>query len=344
MSHQIEFFQADLELLKTKLSKPTHIVLIGHVSPDGDAMGSSLALSMLFQKMGHKTNVIFPTAFPNNLSFIKGAEEAIIAKNNLEDSIQLLQSCDIIFCMDFNEPRRVEFLENNLTNSPAFKVLIDHHLFPSDFCDITISYPSVSSTCLLVFQLIHELGFSEYIDKEIAESIFTGMMTDTGGFSYNSEDPKIYTTISQLLEHRIEKDKISDFINRSFSMDKIRLNAYLLHNNLTFYPEYRTAIITLSMQEKHQFNYQVGDTEGLVNEPLGAKDIDFSIFLYEKGKYTKISFRSKGDFPTNEFARKFFNGGGHCNASGAEVYDSLGNVLALVKEALKIMHPNKEEK
>lgn len=343
MSHQIEFNQSDLELLKEKLSQPSNIVLIGHVSPDGDAMGSTLALSMLLREMGHKTRVIYPTAFPDNLAFIKGADDAIIAKNNLDEANELLKSCDILFCMDFNQPQRVEFLEESLTNSPAFKVNIDHHLFPSDFCDIVISYPSVSSTCLLVYHLINSLDFTKYINKDIAESIFTGMMTDTGGFSYNSEDPNIYTTISHLLEYGIEKDKISDRVNRSFSMDKIRLNAYLLHNNLTFYPEYRTAIITLSMQEKQQFNYQVGDTEGLVNEPLGAKDIDFSIFLYEKGKYTKLSFRSKGSFPTNEFAQKFFNGGGHCNASGAEVYDSLGGVLAMVKEAIKLMHPKKEK-
>lgn len=341
MSHKIEFDPKDIEKLQLELSSPRNIVLLGHVSPDGDAVGSSLALSMLFREMGHTTNVIYPTAFPDNLSFIKGANEAIIAKNNFEEAVRLITDCDIIFCMDFNEAKRVETLEDALIKSNAFKILIDHHLNPSDFAQIVISYPKISSTCLLVYQLINVLDFTKYINKDIAESIYTGMMTDTGGFSYNSEDPNIYTCISQLLEIGIEKDKISDHINRSFSIDKIKLNAYLLHNKLTFFPQYRTAIVTLSLKEKQMYNYQVGDTEGLVNEALGAKDVDFSIFLQEMTKYTKISLRSKGNFPTNEFAKKFFGGGGHCNASGAEVYDTLSGVYKMICEALRIMHPKK---
>ncbi|MDN4754783.1 DHH family phosphoesterase [Porphyromonadaceae bacterium W3.11] len=344
MSHKIAFNIQDLERIKDHLSTPRNIVLLGHVSPDGDALGSTLALSRLLQKLGHQTSVIYPTSFAENLSFLSGAVDAIIAKDNEKEAKRLLKTCDTIFCMDFNEAKRVEFLANDVTSSSAFKVLIDHHLHPSDFVDIIISYPSLSSTCLLAYQLIEKIGWKRYMDKEIAEAIYTGMMTDTGGFNYNSGDPKIYTTISELLDLGIEKDKISNHINRSFSIDKIRLNAHLLNNNLTFFPQYRAAIITISMKEKQMFNYQVGDTEGIVNEPLSAKDIDFSIFLHEMSKYTKISLRSKGSFHTNEFAKKFFNGGGHCNASGAEVYDSIGGVYKMVCEALKIMHPTNKDK
>lgn len=234
-------------------------------------------------------------------------------------------------------------LEKAVTEAKAFKVLIDHHLHPSPFVDVCFSNPEVSATCLLLYELIYAMGSEEYINKDVAEAIYTGLMTDTGGFSYNSEDPAIYLAISDLLEHNIEKDKISNYINRSFSIDKVRLNAYVLHNNLTFLPHYRTAIITLSMKEKQLFNYQVGDTEGLVNEPLAAKDIEFSIFLHEMTRYTKISLRSKGDFPTNEFASKFFNGGGHLNASGAEVFARVKDVYEMITQAVKLMHPTGEE-
>lgn len=344
MNKQIILFdQEDLDKIKTVLAHPKSIILLGHVSPDGDAVGSSLALSSILRKMGHTTNVIYPTAFPENLSFLEGADETLIAKDLLDKSIELLENADIIFCMDFNEPKRVEFLEKALIEAPALKILIDHHLHPHEFADITISYPIASSTCFLLFQLIKQLGWMEMMDKPIAEAIYTGMMTDTGGFSYNSEDPEIYTTLSELLEYGIEKDRIYDRINRSFSIDKIKLTAHLLNNNLTFFPQYRTAVLTVSMKEKQLYNYRVGDTEGLVNEALAAKGIDFSIFLHEMAKYTKVSLRSKGDFSCNEFANKFFNGGGHRNASGAEVYDSLGNVYKMVCEAIKIMHPKEEQ-
>lgn len=328
-----------LDKIKSTLSTPQKVTLIGHTSPDGDALGCTLAFSNLLRQMGHDTWVLYPTSFGASLGIMSGAKESIIARDTPDKAAQAIAASSVIICMDFNDSKRLGALEREVLDSQAFKILIDHHLHPEDFTDVTISYPSVSSSCLLLYHLIDALGWMEHLTLEAAECIYIGMMTDTGNFSYNSEDPSIYTTISALLERGIHKDELSDKISRSYTIDKIRLSAHLLDNNLTILPEYKTAIITMSMAEKNKFDYQVGDTEGLVNEPLAAKDIEFSIFLHEMSKYTKISLRSKGDFPVNEFAKKFFNGGGHKNASGAEVFDSLSGTLRLVKSAVKLMHP-----
>lgn len=336
---EITYNPTDLLRLQSELSSSRQIVLLGHVSPDGDAVGSTLALSRVLRKQGHSTNVLYPTPYPHSFGFLEGASEVVIAKHSPEEAIRLLEEAEMIFLMDFNEPKRVEQLEQPLISSKAFKVMIDHHLHPTGMVDVCFSYPQKAATCLLTYELIMALGWETYMDKQVAECIYTGMMTDTGGFNYNSEDPCLYTALSVLLEHGIEKDAITSLITRSFSVDKVRLNAYLLANNLTFFPKYHTAIITMGMKEKSMFEYQVGDTEGLVNEPLAAKDIHFSIFLHEQAKYTKISLRSKGKFPANEFASKFFNGGGHHNAAGAEVYASLNSVYDMVLEAVKLMHP-----
>lgn len=333
------FNTSDVDSLKRLLQQPRRITLISHISPDGDAVGSTLALSKILRQLGHSTQVVYPSYFPDSFSVLYGIEDTIIGHRSPDIAVEAIKSAEILFCMDFNEPKRVDALAEALLSSEAFKVLIDHHLHPSPFVDLTFSYSSLSSTCLLLYHFIQEIGWDSYIDRDIAEAVYWGMMTDTGNFSYNSEDPNIYTTISALLEKGVRKDFLTSAVQRCFTVDKIRLNAHAIINNMKIYPEYKTAIITLTNKEKNDFNYRVGDTEGLVNVPLEAKDIELSIFIFEVNNLTKISLRSKGDFPSNEFAKNFFNGGGHKNASGAEVYDSLHNTYDLVLKALKIMHP-----
>ncbi|MDO4695776.1 bifunctional oligoribonuclease/PAP phosphatase NrnA [Porphyromonas sp.] len=333
------FDSKDIQALKDQLLAPRKITLISHVSPDGDAVGSTLALSKVLRLLGHDTRVVYPSYYPDSFVVLHGIDDTIIARTEAEKAIAAIESAEMIFCMDFNEPKRVEGLSDHLERARAFKVLIDHHLHPSPFADITFSYPEMSSTCLLLYHLLEELGWMSYVDQDVAEAIYWGMMTDTGNFSYNSEDPDIYTTISALLEKGMRKDFLTAAVQRGFSVDRIRLNAHAIMNNMRVFPEYKTAIITLTNREKLEYNYKVGDTEGLVNVPLEAKDIEFSVFIFEVNNMTKISLRSKGEFPTNVFARNFFNGGGHKNASGAEVYDSLSNTYDLVLKALKVMHP-----
>ena len=334
-----DFNPQDIEKLKEYLSAPGGVTLVGHVSPDGDALGSTLALAHILRNRGRKATVVYPTIYGSSLASIPGAVDAVIAKEDFAAAERAILEADTLILMDFNEPKRVESLQDTVLAATGFKVLIDHHLDPAPFTDLCFSYPFMSSTSHLLYTLLAALGWTDFIDRTAAECIYTGMMTDTGNFSYNSENPSIYTTISDLLERGIEKDRIADRILRSYSIDRIRLVAHILDRNMILFPEFKTAILTLSKTEKSAFNYQVGDTEGLVNEPLNAKEIEFSIFLHEMQKYTKISFRSKGDFPVNEFARKFFNGGGHKNASGCEIYDNLTNTLSLVKAAVRLMHP-----
>lgn len=337
---KIDFPTQDLDKLRHFLCTPRRVVLLGHVSPDGDAVGSTLALSATLRALGHQTTVIYPTGFAESLSFLTGASEAVIAKDDMEDAVRAIEEAEGLFCLDFNEPKRVEQLAPYLERFDRFRVLIDHHPYPDDFADLTFSFPDRSSTCFIVYQLIREMGWLEHLTVEAATAIYTGMMTDTGNFAYNSEDPEIYTVISELLEIGIHKDQIYEAINRSYTIDKLQLNAHLLSDKMTLFPQYKTAIITVSMADKGKYNYQTGDIEGLVNEPLSAREIEFSILIHEMSKYTKISLRSKGDFPVNEFASKFFNGGGHTNAAGAEVFDTLSKTYKLVEMAIRVLHPD----
>lgn len=336
---KLDFPSQYLDRLRTFLATPRRVVLLGHVSPDGDAVGSTLALSAVLRALGHSTTVIYPTPFAESFGFLVGASEALIAKDSMEEAVTAMREADGLFCLDFNEPKRVEQLSPCLEDFDGFRLLLDHHPYPSDFADVTLSYPDRSSTCLLVYELVRALGWRDRLSTEAAEAIYTGMMTDTGNFAYNSEDPEIYAVISELLELGVHKDRIYEEINRSFSIDKLQLTAHLLAHRMTLFPKYKTAIITVSLADKGKYHYRTGDIEGLVNEPLGAKEIEFSILIHEMPKYTKISLRSKGTFPVNEFAHKFFNGGGHTNAAGAEVFDSLSATYRLVETAVRVLHP-----
>ncbi|MDO5036307.1 MAG: DHH family phosphoesterase [Porphyromonas sp.] len=334
-----DFIAEDLHILQQQLSQPKRVVLLGHVSPDGDAVGSTLAFARILEQQGHQVTVIYPTPFSQTLAFLPGADRTIIGKDELERAEEEIAKSEVILCMDFNEAYRVQVLLTSLEASSAFKVMIDHHPYPADFTDLSFSYPALSSTCLLTYHLVQALGWDHYIDKGVATCIYVGMMTDTGFLTYNSDDPSIYLTISALLEKGIEKDAVTSEITRNFSFNKIKLNAYLLSNKMEFYPEYKASIITMSMAEKRKYDYQIGDVEGLVNEPLTSKEIELSIFLHEMPRITKVSLRSKGDFSVNKFASQFFNGGGHCNAAGAELYMSLEEAVKLVRQAVEIMHP-----
>ena len=317
---KIDFAKEDLAKLQDFLSVPRRITLLGHVSPDGDAVGSTLGFASLLGTLGHSATVVYPTAYSDSFVFLPGASEALIAKDKPEEALRAIREAEGLFCLDFNETKRVEQLTAPLEESEALKLLIDHHPYPSDFADLSFSYPDRSSTCLIVYELIRAMGWRDRLSTEAATAIYTGMMTDTGNFAYNSEDPEIYQVISELLEMGLRKDAVYDAINRSFTIDKLRLTAHL-------------------MADKGKYNYQTGDVEGLVNDPLAAKEIEFSILIHEMPKYTKISMRSKGSFAVNEFASKFFNGGGHTNAAGAEVCDTLSNTYKLVETAVRILHP-----
>ena len=328
--------QANVDHVEKWFEKADKIVIVSHVSPDGDAIGSSLGLYHFLISQDKTVHVIVPNAFPDFLKWMPGAKDVIQYNRYKEFSDKLIQEADVICCLDFNVLSRIDEMEEAVRTSPGRKMLVDHHLFPGDFARIVISHPDISSTSELVFRLICQLGNFSDTSKEGAECIYTGMMTDTGGFTYNSNNREIYLIIGELLSKGIDKDEIYRNVYNNNSEGRLRLQGYVLYEKMQLYPQFKSALITLSREEQKRFQYAKGDTEGLVNIPLSVKDICFSAFLREDTEkdMIKISLRSVGTFPCNQVAAEFFNGGGHLNASGGEYYGKLEDAIALFKQAL----------
>lgn len=333
-----------IQKAKKYVEKGDSFVIVTHVTPDGDALGSSLGLYHFLLEYGkEKVAVVVPNDFPQFYKWMRGAKDIIIHEKYPDYAEELIQKADVIFCLDFNDPKRIEKLAGPIVASEARKVLIDHHLNPSDFCRVTMSYPEMSSTSEMVFRFICRMGFFDLLNKEAAECIYTGMMTDTGSFTYNSNKPEIYVIISELLKKGIDKDLIYRKVNQVYSESRLRLMGYVLYEKMKIYPEANAALITLSQKELDKFNHVTGDTEGFVNLPLSIEGVEFSVFIREDKDYTKVSLRSVGNFPCNVFAERYFNGGGHKNASGGECYGTLDEAIAIFEEGLEVLNPNKIE-
>ena len=314
----------DLNNLIAQSVKP---LIITHYNPDGDAMGSALALYHYLIKKGKKPTLVTPNDYPEFLHWLPGNENVIVYKRNTGTVLNAIKDTDLLFTLDFNDVDRTEGLEKYLLSATGKKVLIDHHPDPGTFADLVISETHYSSTAELVYHIIESLGDSKLVDKTIAECIYTGIMTDTGSFNYNSSHSYTYYVVSKLIEAGIDKDKIYGNIYDNFSADRMRLLGYCLNKKMEVYPELHTAFISLTKEELKEFNFAPGDTEGFVNYPLSIKGIRFSALFMEKDKQVKISFRSKGEFATNIFAEKHFSGGGHKNASGGSSEDSFKDTL-----------------
>ena len=328
--------QAEVDHVEKWFERAEKIVIVSHVSPDGDAIGSSLGLYHFLTSQEKTVNVIVPNAFPEFLHWMPGAKEVIVYDKYKEYADKLINEADVLCCLDFNVLSRIDDMEEVVRNTPARKMMVDHHLYPGDFCRITISHPEISSTSELVFRLICQLGNFSDITKEGAECIYTGMMTDTGGFTYNSNDREIYYIISELLSKGIDKDEIYRKVFNTHSEGRLRLMGYVLYDKMQVFPEFNSALIWLDASEQKRFQYKKGDTEGFVNIPLSIKDVRFSVFLREdtEKKMIKVSLRSVGTFPCNKVAAEFFNGGGHLNASGGEFYGPMEEAINLFKQAL----------
>ena len=328
--------QANVDHVEKWFEKADKIVIVSHVSPDGDAIGSSLGLYHFLLSQDKTVHVIVPNAFPDFLKWMPGAKEIIQYNRYKEFADKLIQEADVICCLDFNVLKRIDEMEEAVKNSPGRKMLVDHHLNPGDFARITISHPNISSTSELVFRLICQLGNFGDISKEGAECIYTGMMTDTGGFTFNSNNREIYLIIGELLSKGIDKDEIYRRVFNTHTEDRFRLMGYVLYDKMQVFPQFKSALITLSREEQKRFHHMKGDTEGFVNMPLSIKDVCFSVFLREDTEkdMIKVSLRSVGTFPCNLVAAEFFNGGGHLNASGGEFFGPMEDAVALFKQAL----------
>lgn len=310
------------------------MVIVAHVSPDGDAMGSSLGLWHFLRGKGKDVTVVLPNQFPDFFNWMPGSSDIIIYEKDKEHADVLLSGADVICCLDFNQPSRVAGMEQALSESKARKILIDHHLFPSDFCSIKISHPEISSTSELVLRVICAMECWGDVTLEVAECIYTGMMTDTGAFTYNSNNPDIYFIISQLLTKGVDKDRIYRLVFNTHSEARMRLMGFVLYEKMAVLPDFCTSVITLRKGELKGFVYQKGDTEGFVNMPLSIRGIKLSVFLREDEDMIKVSMRSVGELPCNEIVSKYFGGGGHRNAAGGEFYGTMEEAEQTLKKAL----------
>ncbi len=310
------------------------IVIIAHVNPDGDAIGSSLALGRILSNLGHETGIITPNVYPEFLQWMPGNSEIVIFNNAQKTARQLIQSSEIIFCLDFNNLSRVKQINELVEQSKATKVMIDHHPTEEFFTPIVYSDTNASSTAELIYDFIHELGFENAIDKEAATCLYAGIMTDTGCFSYNSSNPHTYKVVARLLEYGIDKDNVYYKVYDNFSGSRMKLLGYILNEKMEIYEKYNTAILSLTKEDQKRYKFQPGDSDGFVNYPLSIKNIRFSVLFVEKEDLIKLSLRSKGNFATNKFAEQHFNGGGHLNASGGENYASMEETLKKFRDIL----------
>jgi len=310
------------------------IVLIPHMNPDGDAMGSVLGLWRVLKNAGIKVKVVSPTKYPEFYHWLDGHDEVIIYSHHPKQSARALDESDLLICMDFNQLSRLGDMKALVENYPGKKILVDHHPYPGNFTDLIISDITYSSTAELIFAVLQSTDLAQYIDRDAATSFFTGIMTDTGSFDFNVSNPNTFEVVAQLTRMGIDQLDIHSKVYDNYSADRMRLMGFCLSNRMTVYPEYHAACMYITLEDQKAFNFKTGDNEGFVNMPLSIKGVVFSVLFTEKEKYTKASFRSKGKFAVNEVSEKYFNGGGHRNAAGGELYASLSEALAQFEKLL----------
>ena len=327
------------EQLRTLISDAETIVLTCHQNPDGDALGSCLAWAEVLRSVfGKQPQIFVPDQYPDYLQWLPNSEKIIRYDKHREGCDFELAHAHLVFCMDFNTVGRTADMAHALEASPAKKVLIDHHLNPDVPTELSISHPEACSTCELVFRLVWQLGCFEQLTKHFAVPLYCGMMTDTGGFTYNSSDPDIFFIISQLLTKRINKDKIYRNVYHNFSENRLRLMGFVMYERLVVDAERHASYFTITRDDMRRFHFVKGDAEGLVNMPLQIKGHKLSISLREdteKDNLIWVSLRSVDQFPCNEMSARFFNGGGHLNASGGRLYCSLSEAVEITKQAIQ---------
>ncbi len=313
------------------------IVICAHIGPDGDAVGSSLAIKHWLAARGKEATIIFPNSFPDFLSWLPGADEIKIFYKHEVTYNAIIHRADLFIIADLNQSARLMGMEQAVLRNPAPKIMIDHHLSPSDFCNVVISRPEMCATGEVLCHLLHQMGQLEHISEQTAICLYTAMMCDTGAFTYASSRPQVYECISHLLAHGIDKDRIYRQVFWTSSPARMRLQGYMLYVKLDLMPEMHAAIMTLTNEERRQFGIKNGDTEGFVNIPLQIAGMQLSVFLSqdtEAPEVVKVSLRSVDNFPCDVMAARYFNGGGHSNASGGRITCTMEQAVERVKAAI----------
>lgn len=322
-----------IEEIKKLIAYPKDVCIITHRNPDGDALGSSLALRMYLEKKGHVVKVITPSDYPHSFSYLSKIDEIIISDSERAEAEKFLLQADIIFCLDFNGLDRIDKINHAVSESKATKIMIDHHLDPEPFPDFTISDTAASSTCELVFKFISDLGDEKMIDPKIGECLFTGLITDTGSFKYGTR-AETYKVASQLKKLGTDDTWVQDKIFNSQNEKNLRLLGHCLANRMEIMEEHKAGLIYLTKEDYKTFDIRRGDTEGIVNYLLMMPKIEVAAFITEQPTIVKISLRSKGDISVQEMASRHFNGGGHKNASGGGMYAKLDDIIERFKRVI----------
>jgi phosphoesterase RecJ-like protein len=318
-------------------STSENILIISHINPDGDSVGAQLALYHYFKSREKTVSLMAPNNLQEFLKWMDGSDEINIFIKDRKKGRMLIDKADLIVMVDFNQPGRLGEAEDYVIASKAKRIIIDHHLDPLDFADIIISDPSKCSTSELVHEIICAINGGPFMNKSYAEALYVGIITDTGNFEHGAYSSRTFRIVADLLDTGIVKENIINLIYNNFSSDRIRLQGFALNQRMVVLPEFKSAYIFLSKNDLKEYNHVKGDTEGFVNMPLSIKGIYFSALFIEKDNFIKLSFRSKGQFPSNEFASLYFSGGGHRNASGGEYFDTLDNTIAYF---LKVLEEN----
>lgn len=340
---QKEIFDGNLTLnqefgwpdLKKIFVNPCKVLILTHKNPDGDAVGSALGLQLVLSQLGHSVDVVIPDNSPSFLKWLPGHDKIHVHDRKSGKCIpQLFSDCDLIICADFNTPERLGKVEPHFRGSSKPSLLIDHHPGGDRFTNYQIVDSSKGSTAELVFLVVNKLQLVEFIGVDAATCLLAGIMTDTVGLKVSSSYPEIFETVASLMRLGADKDRIYFEIYNMFSADRMRLLGYSLERNMKILEEYRTAYIALTKNELNTYRHRKGDTEGFVNYPLSIANIVFSVLFTEQNDHIKLSLRSRGSFPANEFAQKYFLGGGHRNAAGGKFFGTMEEAIQQFESVL----------
>ncbi len=325
--------EAALQSAQALLKHPQDVVILSHRNPDGDAIGSSLGLAHYLRRNGHSVHVIVPSEYPDFLAWMPGVNDVLIFDDETEDATRVVKNGTLFFLLDFNSLDRIDKLGELLIGDARPRIMIDHHMFPEPEADPIFSDTTASSTCEMIYQFIDGLGQAAQVDKNIAECLYTGIVTDTGGFKY-STSPELFRTVARLLEHGADDYKVQDHIWNSMTEKQLRLLGHCLANRMELLPEFRTGIISLTKEDYKDFDIKRGDTEGIVNQLLRMPGIMIAAFIHEQPTIVKLSIRSKGDMDVQQICKANFRGGGHKNAAGGASFQPLTATVRRFKQLL----------
>jgi phosphoesterase RecJ-like protein len=322
-----------LPQLQDLLNIPKSCVILSHRNPDGDALGSSLALSLFLQSINHKSTVIFPSEYPVNYEWMPQSEEIIIYDLNPKLADEAIQQADLVFCLDFNSLERIDKMAALIMNRKVPKVMIDHHIDPEPFADLVFSYTTLSSTSEIIYNVIKALNPNKKMSSLIMDCIYTGMMTDTGSF-HHATSPQVFQIMSEMKMLGLDDTRIQELVNNSLPDKYLKLLGHCLYNRMELIPEFHFGLIYLTKDDYRNFDIRRGDTEGIINYLMMLKSVKIAALVMNQPTIVKLSMRSKGNISVQQICSKYFNGGGHKNASGGSSKASLEDTLTKLKEII----------